>query len=453
MKGVNESIIEFVEETRTLVDNIQGISDETAIELYGMYDECAKLCIGNTDIEPSIRVKLSIIMDEILERIVDIPWFEIRVEGNVYTPAIQGYRFWKNTELMKDKGLTGYMLAKEVGADSKMLFCSKEMEYSYLESLNDMELIYCEEARVSEKMYEDFLAKNYNNMDILILHGMYNETIKFLAQYRILRPDGIVYCGLDMNKYWMERIDWGDKVINNFAKQCNIISTSSTWIRDKLNSNSNVPFLCRYLPNGYYNALNDDINVKYETKENTIITVGRIGSEQKNNIELMIAFAKIASYMPDWNLKFVGPVESEFEKDIQEYFDIRPDLKGRVIFTGEVGDKKELYEEYSKAKVFALTSVLEGGTPNVYAEALFHGCMFITSDIDAADDIINNGELGMKYKLGDVDELARVILQVCSNAEKESLFQSHITKAIKYANKKYDWKRNAKKLAYQLFTR
>lgn len=245
----------------------------------------------------------------------------------------------------------------------------------------------------------------------------------------------------------------GDKVINNFAKQCNIISTSSTWIRDKLNSNSNVPFLCRYLPNGYYNALNDDINVKYETKENTIITVGRIGSEQKNNIELMIAFAKIASYMPDWNLKFVGPVESEFEKDIQEYFDIRPDLKGRVIFTGEVGDKKELYEEYSKAKVFALTSVLEGGTPNVYAEALFHGCMFITSDIDAADDIINNGELGMKYKLGDVDELARVILQVCSNAEKESLFQSHITKAIKYANKKYDWKRNAKKLAYQLFTR
>ena len=452
MDDVNQIIREFIEETKELVGNIESISDETAIELYDMYDECAKLCSDNKNINPSIRVKISIIMDEILERIVDIPWFEIKVEAQIYTPAIQGYRFWGNTELMKDKGLTGYMLGKEVGAESKMFFCSKQANYSYSEVLSDMELISCDKDELNEGMYEDFLIKNYNDMDILILHGMYNETIKFLAQYRILRPDGIVYCGLDMNRYWMKRIDWNAESARNFARQCNIIATSCTSLRDKLNANPDVSFICRYLPNGFYNPLNIKISAEYESKQNTIITVGRIGSEQKNNIELMLAFAKISKNIPGWNLKFIGEIETEFEEVIEKYFKAMPELKDRVVFTGGISDKKELYKEYSKAKIFALTSILEGG-PNVYAEALFHGCMFITSDIDAADDITNHGELGEVYKLGEVDELAKAILRVCTEAEKETIFKTHMTKALEYAKKKYDWKRNAKKLAYQLFAK
>ena len=101
-------------------------------------------------------------------------------------------------------------------------------------------------------------------------------------------------------------------------------------------------------------------------------------------------------------------------------------------------------------QVFALSSRTESGTPNVYAEALFHGCMFITSDIDAADDITNSGQLGLKYKGGDIKELSIALMKICSYAEEQGL-KEHIPMALEYAAKYYDWNRNAKKLAYMLF--
>jgi len=210
-----------------------------------------------------------------------------------------------------------------------------------------------------------------------------------------------------------------------------------------------VSFPLRYFPNGFYNPKNIKIVAESSKKENTIITVGRIGADQKNNMELMIAFAKASDALKNWKLKLIGDIEPEFQPIINDFITAFPDLKERIIFTGAITDKVELYNEYAKAKIFALTSLSEGGTPNVYAEALFHGCMFITSDIDAADDITNCGELGMKYKRGDIDELTRSLIKLCSNAD-ESAFSKHIPKSLNYAAKYYDWNRNAKKLAYAL---
>ena len=85
----------------------------------------------------------------------------------------------------------------------------------------------------------------------------------------------------------------------------------------------------------------------------------------------------------------------------------------------------------------------------MYAEALVHGCMFVTSDIDAGDDITNFGELGLKYKCGDVDGLANALAKLTASANKDA-FRKHIPKALDYANMNYDWHRNAKKLAYML---
>jgi glycosyltransferase involved in cell wall biosynthesis len=185
-------------------------------------------------------------------------------------------------------------------------------------------------------------------------------------------------------------------------------------------------------------------------KENIILTVGRIGHGQKNNEELLIAFARVSNILNGWTVRLVGPVEPRFQTFINNYFTARPDLKDRVIFTGAIYNKGELYGEYAKAKIFALTSRFEG-FPNVYAEALFHGCMFVTSNIDAADDIINFGELGLKYNLGNIDALSGALVRLCSNAS-HSAFQTHIPKALNYAAKHYDWTRNAKRLAYMLFT-
>jgi glycosyltransferase involved in cell wall biosynthesis len=185
-----------------------------------------------------------------------------------------------------------------------------------------------------------------------------------------------------------------------------------------------------------------------DVRENTIITVGRIGTQQKNNFELLTAFEK--ANLQGWTLKFIGAVEPEFQFLVDSYFLSRPALKKKVVFTGAITDKARLYEEYSKAKIFALTSIFEGGTPNVYAEALAHGCMFITSDIDAADDIVNFGKLGAIYKKGDIDALTRVLTEMCSKADNQA-FEQHIPFAKMHLRKFFDWQRNTKKLSFLLF--
>lgn len=287
-------------------------------------------------------------------------------------------------------------------------------------------------------------------MDVLILHGMYDETIAFLDAYRKLRPDGKVYCGLDMNSAWMKNILWGSEKVQKFATQCDIIATSCTSLRDELNINSDVNFPCRFISNAFFNSKNTPISVSVGKKSNTILTVGRIGTAQKNNQELMIAFANIEHYIPKWTLKLVGSVESSFDSFIDEYFEYYPHLRERVIFTGAIYEKQKLYAEYEKAKIFVLTSQFEGGTPNVYAEALCHGCSFITSKIDAANDITNFGILGEIYNVGETTDLAVKLLERCMKLE-NTLDDTYIQKALAYGERWFSWERNGKKLAFSLF--
>ena len=449
MSDYSDSITDFLLESEPLIDNIDECPVEVAIELYDMLETVAYSSSENIrTIDTNIRVDVCNRLDLVLEHIVDTISLQADGQAGVFTPAVQGYRRWQNVELMKDKGLTGYMLAKELGARAYMLFCTKPEDYPYLGDLPDLHLLYSDLESGLGDVYYKHLRENYSKIDILILHGMYIETIEYLNEYRKLRPDGKVFCGLDMNSYWMGNTSWNNPVVQLFAAQCDLIATSCKSLRDELNRNRLVSFPCRYFPNGFYNPTNVEIFADPYMKENTIITVGRIGTAQKNNPELMISFAKASKVLKKWKLKFIGSIETEFLTFIDEYFAAHPDLRERVVFTGAIFDKAELYREYAKAKIFALTSTSEGA-PNVFAEALFHGCKFITSDIDAADDITNSGELGIKYKRGDVEGLTKALITLCSESD-VSMFEKHIPKALDYAEKYFDWKRNAKKLTYAL---
>lgn len=429
--------------------DLDHCSDETLINCYHLFEKYVKEISKNiAHINPMYRVKLCQQMDTFLNVIAERIPFSIQVEGNIFTPAIQGARSWRNVELMKDKGLTGYMLGKHIGAKSHMFFCSAEEDYSFAEDLPGLSLLKSE--KIDKDSYFQHLSDHYAEIDILILHGIYLETFDYLDRYRELRPDGKVYCALDMNVFWMGKIGWADPMVQNFFNQCDLVATSSSYLRDVLNGNPDVNFPCRFIPNGFYNATHIPIAANIANKTNTILTVGRIGTKQKNNEELLLGFAKIAHFIPTWNLKLVGEVEPTFYSFLERYFDLCPQLKNRIIVTGPIHDKKDLYREYAVAKVFALTSGYEGGTPNVYAEALFHGCKFVTSDIDGAIDITNDGSLGYSYHLGDINELATALLKLCHNEDTDK-DKAHIESAVAYGKKQFLWEHNAKKLAFSLF--
>jgi len=449
----SQNISGFLSETGPYMEQLDALSFDTAAELYDLLENAAHVAtLHIKEIDPELRVELCSRLDMVLERLIDVlPPFEHTGEQiQIFSPSLELYRNWKNFQLMKDCGLAGYMLAQELGAKPVMLFGTESEDYPYLSILPGLELLYRDNESETAADHFKHLETSYADMDILLLYGMYKQSTGYLEAYRLLRPDGKVYCGLDMNTHWFKHVDWDEEPVRLFAQQCDIMATSCRFMRDELNRFPKFNFPCRWLPNGFYNPTGLKITADPKYKENIILMVGRVGDGQKNNEELMTAFALAADNLPGWELRFVGPVDPQIKPFIEHYFSKYPYLKEHVIFTGAITDKAELYDEYAKAKIFALSSRTESGTPNVYAEALFHGCMFVTSDIDGADDITNYGELGAVYKRGDVKDLADALVKTCGDAD-ESAFKTHIPKALRYANRYYDWNRIAKKLAYMLF--
>jgi len=449
----SQGLSDFLSETTPYMEQLNTLPFNATADLYDLLDDAAHAATSHiNEIDTELRVEICDRQDKVLDRIVDVlPSFEHDGKQlQIFSPSLELYRNWKNTQLMKDCGLAGYLLAKELNAKSVMLFGNEGEEYPYLSILPGLELLYRDNENVSAEDHFNHLQTHYTDMDILILYGMYKQSTGYLEAYRLLRPDGKVYCGLDMNTYWFNNVKWDEAPVRLFTRQCDIIATSCRFMRDELNRFVKFGSPCRWIPNGFYNPTGHRVTASLEHKENIILMVGRVGDGQKNNEELMTAFAYAADTLQGWSLRFIGPVDPRIEPFIAEYFSEHPDLKERVIFTGVITDKTELYNEYARAKIFALSSRTESGTPNVYAEALFHGCMFITSDIDGADDITNYGELGEKYTRGDIKGLADALVRVCSNADL-AVLKKHITKALEYANKYYDWNRIGKKLAFMLY--
>jgi glycosyltransferase involved in cell wall biosynthesis len=368
---------------------------------------------------------------------------------SVYTLASQP-NHWNNTQLLKECGLIPFMLHKNFGYKAVMVG-ENTGDYPYLELLPGLEMDFFPNSNGDIKTLVEnsigYINQNYQKMDALIMRGLYPTTSYILQTYKQKRPDGKVYLYLDANGKWMDNIKWTLPVYFNTLDSCDVISTSCCKMAKYLNKKW-PPFIVEHIPNGFFNA--SDEPIKKRKKENIILTVGRIGSHQKANHILLLAFAIIANNIPSWKVRLAGPVEAKFNEFTDKYFREFPQLKKRVEFLGNITDKGKLYAEYAKAKIFVLTSISEGGAPNVTAEALFHGCYTITSDVDAANDITDNENCGRIFNIDSHNTLSKILLEVCTN---KKLLQDAPQKSIQFAQSHYDWDLIINRINHLLFLR
>ncbi|MCL1999568.1 MAG: hypothetical protein FWG65_12475, partial [Turicibacter sp.] len=248
-------ILDFLIETEPLMDNLHELSYTNATELYQGLEKCVKaLPTKLTPHEAELRVEACIRLDAVLEQIVDtMPLNKSWKGGDVYTPSVDRWRHWQNVELLKDKGLVGYMLAAELQSVATMYFLSgTENEYPNLQNVRGLNVLWGDTK--NERRFLDHLLDNYRKMDVLILHGCYEATIKFLLTYRRLRPDGKVFLGLDMNRITFAEIgkDWGSEQAHRVLSACDVIATSCTPMRDEINLYSHFPAPCRLLTNAFF---------------------------------------------------------------------------------------------------------------------------------------------------------------------------------------------------------
>lgn len=147
------------------------------------------------------------------------------------------------------------------------------------------------------------------------------------------------------------------------------------------------------LPNGYDSRyIDENFKVKdFQEKENIFLTVGRLGTYEKNTELILEALSEVD--LKDWKFYLVGPVEKEFQKKIDEFYKNNPEKKDSVIFTGIIKNKKELYEYYNRAKVFVLPSRWES-FGIVLVEALAFNSYILTTNTFAANDVTDNQKCG-----------------------------------------------------------
>lgn len=369
--------------------------------------------------------------------------YENNKKGFYLIPYTENYI--TNVRLTKDVGLIPYFMHKIKGYNS-VLVSDKDETRTYLDKYVSGLKIELTNSQLSfNDGISNYIANNYMKMDKLMLFGLYETYFNQLKFYKKLRPDGKVYLKLDANSGWMDRIDFSNSNVIEFLNNVSLISVESKLMKKYLSTK--IPYKkIEYVPNGYFNY-DENQNIDYKDKENTIITVGRIGTEQKNNEVLLEAFSLISEKIPDWKLKLVGNVEENFNKYIKNYFDKNPNLINRVIFTGNIDCKEDLFDEYKKSKIFALTSVFEGGSPNVYSEAALNGNYIITSNIDACMDMTDNLKCGDVFDIGDVSGLARILLKRCQDNE---YLESKCEEIQKYIRNYFDYKKIVLKIDYLL---
>lgn len=323
------------------------------------------------------------------------------------------YIFYQNEQLMKDCGLIPYMFLKQLGYRAVIITAKRE-EYTYLEKMPGLELVIPETPTDLSQWIEsccDYISGHYQEMDVMFCFGAYSSHIPMVRLFKQLKPDGKVILKLDANLIWEDRIPFQEADYREFLERCDVITVESKKLKRYLSRK--WPYKIEYLPNGSVDT-NSRIRTEYEDKENTILTVGRIGNQQKANEILMEAFRLAAPSIPGWKLKLIGSIEDNFQPYIQSFLLRNPELKDRMIFAGKIVDKVQLEEEYRKAKIFALTSRLEGA-PNVLAEAARNGCYILCSNIDAVEEATDCGRCGRSFEIDDYRALSKIMIEVCND--------------------------------------
>ena len=353
------------------------------------------------------------------------------------------YSMYLDTEkkdLMKPNGLIPYTLHKEFGYNTTIATYNNNEDYndSNIKGVN-VDFI----KKITGKQIIDgsiYILKNAKKIDILHTFFWKKENYVWFFIYKLFNKNGKIYVTMDaderLKKDSMKTKGLKGKLKTRLLKKCDLISTETKemyfWLKENWYKE------IKYIP---YGVLPAHQKINYNIKDNTIITVGRIGTFQKANEILLEGYKRIYKHIPNWKLKVIGPIEEKFKDYISNYYKENPELKNRVEFTGAIFDRTKLMKEFEKAKIFCLTSRYES-FGLVLSEAGSRGNYIISTDIAPARDLTNNQQYGTLFEIDNVEQLAEILKSVCLDEEK---VKNNCEKVQEFINKNYTWKAVCKK--------
>jgi glycosyltransferase involved in cell wall biosynthesis len=166
------------------------------------------------------------------------------------------------------------------------------------------------------------------------------------------------------------------------------------------------------LPNTVNLAMFDGVAEKTPKEPPVLLSVGRLMAE-KNHLDLVHAFARLAPIFPEWTLRLVGEGE------------LRPMLEAEVAKLGLVprialpGVSRDVASEYANASIVVLPSIYES-FGLVAAEALASGRPVVAFECctGVAEMVVNNVNGQLVSVQGDrVSNLCSSLEELMGNAD------------------------------------
>lgn len=293
-------------------------------------------------------------------------------------------------------------------------------------------------------IYLKYLFQNSSRIDLLMCFHWRFETFAVILLHRFFNKKGQIYVKLDTST----GIEWdlsyrnfiGKRIrrwvydsclgkVDVFSCETSLAYRNLCWNKDF--GASLKPKLVM-LPNAFDELRLKNIGLEersYLQKENLMITVGRLGTRQKNTEMLLKALADMD--LKEWRFCFIGPIEEAFRPVIDDFFSRHPEKKGSVEFVGPQYDKKTLWEYYNRAKVFVLTSRWEG-SPLVFPEAKRFKNYLISTDVGGAADVIESGKYGILVEQENSAQLSDVLARIVNDELSVDVYQNYDTNALSY---------------------
>lgn len=281
-----------------------------------------------------------------------------------------------------------------------------------------------------------YIITNARKIDILMGFHFRKYFLLNAYLYKKINPNGKIYIKLDGDtfkgtKKWnhgVMKIVY-ESILNNAC----VFSYETPKIYESI---CKSPFFEKvknklvYVPNGIDTKLVKQLNIQikpFEDKENTIITVARLGTYQKNTQLILQSLDGLD--LNGWKVILIGSIEDSFNENINKFFYDNPSKIDSVKFIGPVVDKKELWEYYNSSKVFLFPSRFES-FGLALLEAKFFNNYLISTDVGIASEIIKDEKDGVIISNDNMEELKNAITDVVTgkiDLRKDYCFNNYLS--------------------------
>lgn len=330
----------------------------------------------------------------------------------------------------QDSGMFLYTLAKDFNWESTYVFYKTRPEET---QWNETFLKYVRPVCLGEtddldykkqvSLAKQFIQEHIHEYDAIMLFHYGSTAWKLARLCKKHNPNIVVYVKLDMgiggfnhfcnNGPFQNLKNWFEKLKSSYV---DIFTVETKSYYEKLKKTSVFKNRIEYLPNGVSLLDIDLTELDILPKENIVVTVGRLGTYEKNNSLLLKAIKNLPiELVKNWEFLLIGPSTQEFSKEVALFKEKNPAIANCINMTGEINNRNTLYSYLRRAKIICMTSLSESTCISTLEGMYFGTYPVITNYSDFTLDTTTNNKVGCIVENKNINALVSSLKHIMSD--------------------------------------